>query len=80
MACCSCCRDGGAAVGATNRQGGYDATRYLLELGHRRIGFVTGTNVSYLRLSTAHRSALPKDPRSCIIEGLRRFITLPYVQ
>jgi LacI family transcriptional regulator len=32
-----------SAVGATNRQGGYDATRYLIELGHRRIGFITGT-------------------------------------
>jgi LacI family transcriptional regulator len=31
------------SVGATNRQGGYDATRYLIDLGHRRIGFVTGT-------------------------------------
>ncbi len=26
----------------TNWQGGYDATRYLIELGHRRIGFITG--------------------------------------
>jgi LacI family transcriptional regulator len=31
-----------SAVGATNRQGGYDATRYLIGLGHRRIGFITG--------------------------------------
>lgn len=30
------------AVGATNQRGGYDATRYLLDLGHRRIGFITG--------------------------------------
>lgn len=34
--------DGGAAVGATNRRGSYDATRHLIELGHRRIGFITG--------------------------------------
>ena len=34
--------DVGPAVGATNRQGGYDATRHLIELGHRRIGFITG--------------------------------------
>lgn len=33
----------GPAVGATNRAGGYDAARYLLALGHRRIGFITGT-------------------------------------
>lgn len=33
----------GPAVGATNRAGAYDATRYLLALGHRRIGFITGS-------------------------------------
>jgi LacI family transcriptional regulator len=32
----------GPSVGATNWQGGYDATNYLLTLGHRRIGFITG--------------------------------------
>lgn len=32
-----------SAVGATNRQGGYDATQYLIKLGHRRIGFITGS-------------------------------------
>jgi LacI family transcriptional regulator len=32
-----------SAVGATNRKGGYDATKYLIELGHRRIGFIAGT-------------------------------------
>jgi LacI family transcriptional regulator len=31
------------AVGATNRRGGYDATEYLIGLGHNRIGFITGT-------------------------------------
>lgn len=30
------------AVCATNWQGAYNATEYLIELGHRRIGFVTG--------------------------------------
>jgi LacI family transcriptional regulator len=35
--------ESGPAVGATNRAGAYDATRYLLALGHRRIGFITGT-------------------------------------
>jgi LacI family transcriptional regulator len=30
------------SVGATNWQGGYDGTSYLIELGHRRIGFITG--------------------------------------
>ncbi|MFN8439311.1 MAG: LacI family DNA-binding transcriptional regulator [Caldilineaceae bacterium] len=32
----------GPAVGATNWQGGYDGTAYLVGLGHRRIGFITG--------------------------------------
>lgn len=32
----------GPAVGATNWQGGYDATAYLLSLGHRQIGLITG--------------------------------------
>jgi LacI family transcriptional regulator len=35
--------DTGPAVGATNWQGAYDATRHLIEQGHQRIGFVTGT-------------------------------------
>ena len=32
----------GPAVGASNWQGGYDATTYLIGLGHRRIGLITG--------------------------------------
>lgn len=32
----------GPAVGATNLLGGQTATKYLLTLGHRRIGFITG--------------------------------------
>ena len=34
--------DEGVTVSATNAKGAYDATCYLLGLGHRRIGFVTG--------------------------------------
>jgi LacI family transcriptional regulator len=34
--------DRGPAVGATNRQGGLDACRHLIRLGHHRIGFITG--------------------------------------
>jgi len=30
------------AVGASNWQGAYSATEYLIKLGHRRIGFITG--------------------------------------
>jgi LacI family transcriptional regulator len=30
-------------VSATNHQGAYDAVSYLIELGHRRIGFIAGT-------------------------------------
>jgi len=35
--------ESGPSVGATNRSGGYAATRYLIELGHRRIGLITGS-------------------------------------
>ncbi|MBL8119307.1 MAG: LacI family DNA-binding transcriptional regulator [Anaerolineae bacterium] len=35
-------RDSSSMVDSTNWQGAYDATRYLIELGHRRIGFITG--------------------------------------
>lgn len=31
-----------SGVDSTNWQGAYDATRYLIELGHRRIGFIAG--------------------------------------
>jgi LacI family transcriptional regulator, galactose operon repressor len=31
------------AVGATNWQGGYNATEYLIQIGHNRIGFISGT-------------------------------------
>jgi LacI family transcriptional regulator len=31
------------AVGSTNWQGGYNATEYLIKLGHKRIGFITGS-------------------------------------
>ncbi len=34
--------EAGPSVGATNRQGAFDATTYLIGLGHRRIGFITG--------------------------------------
>ena len=34
--------DQGPAVGATNWQGAFDATTYLVGLGHMRIGFITG--------------------------------------
>jgi LacI family transcriptional regulator len=33
----------GTTVSSTNAQGAYDATRYLLELGHSQIGFITGS-------------------------------------
>ncbi len=33
----------GPLVLSTNRLGAYEATRYLLSLGHRRVGFITGT-------------------------------------
>jgi LacI family transcriptional regulator len=33
----------GSAVGATNWQGAFQATEYLIHLGHQRIGFITGS-------------------------------------
>jgi LacI family transcriptional regulator len=35
--------DQGPAVGATNFQGAFDATEYLLQLGHKQIAFITGS-------------------------------------
>jgi LacI family transcriptional regulator len=59
----------GPVVGATNFQGGYDATKYLIDLGHRRIGIVTGNMkmgcaVDRLRGYEAALSdaGLPNDP------------------
>jgi LacI family transcriptional regulator len=65
----------GPSVGATNVQGARDATNYLISLGHRRIGFVTGN----LKMGSAvdrlkgHRAALSDhgllhDP-ALILEG-----------
>ncbi|NDJ75302.1 MAG: LacI family transcriptional regulator [Chloroflexi bacterium] len=34
--------DSSSIVDSTNWQGAYDATQYLIELGHTRIGFITG--------------------------------------
>ena len=34
--------DGSPAVSATNRKGAFEGTRYLIALGHRQIGFITG--------------------------------------
>ena len=51
------------AVGATNWQGGYNATEYLISLGHRRIGFITGSmdlGCAVDRLA-GYRSALRTD-------------------
>jgi LacI family transcriptional regulator len=62
--------DLGPSVGAKNWQGGSDATTYLINLGHRRIGFITGSlelGCSHKRLQgykaalTAHD--LPIDPQ-----------------
>lgn len=57
------------SVGATNWQGAYDATRYLIGLGHRRIGFVTGAlelGCAVDRLAgyrtALSDAALPSDP------------------
>jgi LacI family transcriptional regulator len=66
---------GGRTVGATNRQGAYDAARHLLELGHRRIGVITGAldiGASHERLAGYHAAleafGVPSDGR-LIVEG-----------
>ncbi len=51
-----------AAVGTTNWQGAFEATEYLIQLGHHRIGFIMGTptmGCSKDRL-VGHRAALEK--------------------
>jgi LacI family transcriptional regulator len=65
----------GPAVGATNWQGGYDGTAYLVELGHRRIGFITGdlTLGCAVERRSGYQAALchyglPIEP-SLIVEG-----------
>lgn len=63
------------AVGATNWQGAYNATEYLIKLGHTRIGFITGSmdlGAATDRLE-GYKSALrvhhiPEDP-ALIYEG-----------
>lgn len=63
------------SVGATNWQGAYNATEYLIKLGHRRIGFITGSmdlGAATDRLE-GYKSALrsnhiPEDP-NLIYEG-----------
>lgn len=63
------------AVGATNWQGAYDATEHLVKLGHRRIGFITGSmdlGCAQDRLA-GYRAALRTyhlpDARELIYEG-----------
>jgi LacI family transcriptional regulator len=67
--------DGEPSISVTNFEGAYTATRYLIELGHRRIGFVTGnmamaSAVNRLKGYSAALVdyALPNDP-ALIIEG-----------
>ena len=67
--------DPGAAVHFAYRQSGYDATRYLLDLGHRRIGFIAGLREikgSIERFEgyceALHDAGLPLDP-DLIVQG-----------
>jgi LacI family transcriptional regulator len=59
----------GPSVVATNERGAYDATSYLIRVGHRRIGFITGAldlpcardrQAGYRRALQEH--GLPHDP------------------
>jgi LacI family transcriptional regulator len=63
------------AVGATNWQGAYNATEYLIKIGHERIGFITGSmdlGCSVDRLD-GYRSALRTyhipEPPELVYEG-----------
>lgn len=63
------------SVGATNWQGAYNATQYLVKLGHTRIGFITGAmdlGAASERLdgyrSALHVNHISEDP-SLIYEG-----------
>ena len=63
------------AVGATNWQGAYNATEYLIKLGHTRIGFITGSmdlGAATDRLdgykSALHVNRIAEDPQ-LIYEG-----------
>jgi LacI family transcriptional regulator len=67
--------DRSASVYTTNEQGAYAATQYLIELGHRRIGFITGLMAiqSAVDRLTAYRKALTDYgillDESLIVEG-----------
>jgi LacI family transcriptional regulator len=85
--------DSGPSVGVTNWRGAYDAVRYLVELGHHRIGFITGNmemGSAVDRLS-GYRAALVDygiTPNPALVitgdftqpsgfEGARTLLTLP---
>jgi LacI family transcriptional regulator len=83
----------GPAVGATNWQGAFDATRYLIDLGHRRVGFITGDmelGCARDRLAGYHAAldqfGLPDDPaliregdffQTCGYTAANELLTLP---
>ena len=63
------------AIVSTNYKGAYEATQYLIDLGHRRIGFITGS--TFLECAnerlTGYQAALvdhglPVDP-SLVVDG-----------
>jgi len=62
-------------VDSDNRQGGWLATRHLLELGHRKIGMITGpkTQISVQERSEGYWKALQEmgltSPAGWVIEG-----------
>jgi LacI family transcriptional regulator len=67
--------DSGPLVGVTNWEGAHGAMRYLLELGHQRIGFITGNLdmasardrlAGYYAALSEH--GLPNDP-ALVIQG-----------
>jgi LacI family transcriptional regulator, galactose operon repressor len=63
----------GPSVGATNEQGAYDATRYLIGLGHVRIGFITGNMAMGCAIDrlAGYRRALDEAGLACDDELIR---------
>lgn len=82
-----------SSVTATNHQGGYEATKHLIDLGHRRIGIITGwmDMISACHRLEGYRAALDDHnisadeslvyvgnfTRACGFQGASAFLDLP---
>lgn len=84
------------SIGATNWNGGVEATQHLIELGHRRIGFIQGPSESvpaserlHGYVSALHMNAVPMDSTLVVpggytheegFEAAQRLLSLPEAQ